>query len=152
MVFAHRFAAMLCAAGSFSFSAIATLLYSMRTEPLLSVRTDAILIYMETAWQVALNPIYRGTKPIRCEPYKRYIKRFACIACGSARNVDPAHTGSHGMSQKSSDMSVLPLCRVCHQEFDADPRGFAVQHNLDIPELIAFHNHLWKLKMDRRAV
>ena len=107
---------------------------------------------MDTATQVALNPIYRGTKPIRCEPYKRYVKRFGCIACGSARNVDPCHTGAHGISQKSSDMSVLPLCRVCHDKFDDDPRGFAILHNLDIAELIVFYNHLWTLKLDRSAL
>src|ERR1700722_7243334 len=104
---------------------------------------------MDTATQVALNPIYRGKKPIRCEPYKQYVKRFGCIACGNARNVDPCHTGAHGMSQKSSDMNVIPLCRKCHDAFDDDPRGFAELHKLDIPVLIEFYNHLWILKLDR---
>ena len=107
---------------------------------------------MDTATQVALNPIYRGKKPIRCEPYKRYIKRFGCIVCGSARNVDPMHTGPHGMGQKASDMDVLPGCRKCHDAFDADPRGFAESHQLDIPVLIQFFNGLWKLHLDRRAL
>ena len=106
---------------------------------------------MVIATQVALNPIYRAEKPIRNLLYKRWIKRFACIACSGTRDIDPAHTGPHGMSQKACDMGVLPLCRKCHGAFDADPRGFAILRNLDIPALIVFYNHLWTLKTERNA-
>lgn len=39
----------------------------------------------------------------------------------------------------------------CHDAFDADPRGFATLHNLDIVMLISFFNHLWTLKQRRIA-
>jgi hypothetical protein len=98
------------------------------------------------AFQVATAGIYKAEKPVRDPLYKRWIKRFACVACSRTRNVDPCHTGDHGLGTKSSDLSCLPLCRKCHAAFDADPRGFAAERNLDIAALIVFFNHLWQLR------
>ena len=106
---------------------------------------------MQQAFRIADTGIYKGEKPVRNPLYKRWIKRFACIACGSTRMVDPAHTGRHTPSQKSSDLSCIPLCRKCHEAFDANPRDFALVHHLDIPALIQFFNHLWFLKQERTA-
>jgi hypothetical protein len=101
------------------------------------------------AFQVAAGEIYKAEKPVRNPLYKRWIKKFGCIACSSTREVDPAHTGHHWLGTKSSDLSCIPLCRKCHDQFDADPRGFAERHGLDIAGLIRFFNHLWKLKTER---
>jgi hypothetical protein len=106
---------------------------------------------MLQAFQVALNPIYRKQSPVRNPLYTQFVKRFACVACGSTRQVDPCHTGAHALSQKASDTSVIPLCRKCHAQFDADPKGFAEHHELDIETLIAFFSHLWELKQRRTA-
>lgn len=57
-----------------------------------------------------------------------------------------------GTGQKACDMKCLPGCRKCHDAFDADPRGFAELHKLDIPVLIQFFNRLWQLNLDRRAL
>jgi len=48
------------------------------------------------------------------------------------------------MSTKSSDLSCIPLCRRCHDAFDADPYGFAEREALDIPVLIARFNQFYR--------
>ena len=133
----------------------------MRTDlPLdLSVRTDIFCKWHSTvrtdkmyqAFQVASTGIYQGEKPVRDRLYLRFVKRFACAACGSTRLVDPAHTGPHGTAQKSSDLSVIPLCRQCHDAFDADPRGFARLWHLNVPALIQKFQKLWRAKGEKTA-
>ncbi len=102
-------------------------------------------------FQPADTGIFQLVKPVRNPAYKRFVKRFACAACGSTRLVDPAHTGEHGLGSKSSDLSVIPLCRDCHMAFDADPFGFAREQDLDVPATIAFLNHEWEEKQRRTA-
>ena len=67
-----------------------------------------------------------------------------CCNCLRTWNVDPCHTGSHGMGQKSCDLKTIPLCRSCHIEFDAAPRGFAERNKLDIPALIERFNRAYR--------
>jgi hypothetical protein len=98
---------------------------------------------MQQAFQIAQKGIYRAEKPVRDAEYRRFIKRLPCVACLKTWNVDPAHTGPHGMAQKSSDLTCIPLCRKCHDAFDADPRGFAEQQKLDVPALIARLNRFY---------
>jgi hypothetical protein len=95
--------------------------------------------------------LYQPSKPVRDPLYKRFIKRLPCCACGKSWNVDPAHTGPHGTSQKSSDLSCIPLCRKCHDAFDAAPRDFAELKRLDVPALIAKLNQFWFEKLNRGA-
>ena len=97
--------------------------------------------------QIQLRPIYRAEKPVRDPKYLRFLKRLPCVACLRTWNVDPAHTGAHGMSQKSCDLKAIPLCRRCHEAFDADPRGFAERNRLDIPALIAQFNRFYQEKI-----
>jgi hypothetical protein len=106
---------------------------------------------MFQAFQLASKPIYKAEKPIRNPLYKRFVKGFACAACGSTRLVDPCHTGPHGTSQKACDLKCVPLCRTCHDAFDADPRAFAKEHGLDILALIRKFNKLWELRQRRTA-
>jgi len=103
------------------------------------------------ATEVARRPIYRAEKPARNVHYKRWIKRFACVFCGSTRDVDPCHTGSHGYGSKSSDLSCIPGCRKCHDLFDADPRGFAGAKGLDVAEVIRRFNNLWEQRQQKGA-
>jgi len=97
------------------------------------------------------GPLYQGTKPTRDADYTRFIKRLPCVACLRTWWIDPAHTGPHGIGQKSSDLSCIPLCRRCHDQFDADPRGFAARHRLDIPALIQKFNQFYETKLKGRA-
>lgn len=103
------------------------------------------------AFQVRPGPLYRFTKPVRDALYRRFIKSFPCLACLSTWRVDPCHTGPHGTSQKACDLTCIPLCRKCHQEFDANPYEFAEKHGLDIPARIAWFNEQYRLKIRKEA-
>lgn len=105
---------------------------------------------MHQAFQVAPQPLYKREKPERNPAYLRFVKRFPCAGCGRTWTVDPCHTGPHGIGQKSSDKSAIPLCRNCHDRFDEDPRGFAEKHGLDIPAVIERLNRAFDLKIGGR--
>ncbi len=94
------------------------------------------------AFQVRENPIYCREKPIRNERYLAFIRRQASVVSGLGP-CDACHTGPHGANQKTSDLSAIPLTRREHAAFDADPRGFAQLHGLDIPDLIEGYNAVY---------
>jgi len=94
--------------------------------------------------------MYCGSRPVRDPKYLRYIKRQASVVSGFG-GCDPAHTGPHAVGQKSSDLTAIPLTRKEHDAFDADPRGFALKHGLDIPALIQEFNETYFGKMEKSA-
>ena len=106
---------------------------------------------MSEAHQIRPGQLYQGAKPERDEAYKRFIKRLPCVVCLKTWWVDPAHTGPHGIGQKSSDYSCIPLCRKHHDEFDKCQWRFAYQHHLDVPALIAMFNSFYQTKLKGRA-
>ena len=106
---------------------------------------------MQQAFQVASASLYQGKKPLRSAQYLRFVKGFGCAACDGTRCVDPAHTGAHGIAQKSADYSAIPLCRKCHDAYDADPKGFAAAHHLNVSALIQKFNTLWEQRQRRTA-
>ena len=81
-------------------------------------------------------------KPSRHPGYLRRIRTLPCSVCRTTRAVEAAHTGPHGLSQKSSDLSVIPLC-IRHHRIGGDsyhklgPRKFAEVHQLNIRALVA---------------
>lgn len=80
-----------------------------------------------------------------CLQYRRWISGLGCCieSCPrGGRRCDPCHTGSRGLSQKTSDLSCIPLCRFHHNQFDANPRAFAEFHGINIPELVASLNEV----------
>lgn len=54
-------------------------------------------------------------KPVRDPQYLKFLRLLPCVCCTKTRNVEAAHFGARGMSQKASDLDALPLCRWCHQ-------------------------------------
>lgn len=106
---------------------------------------------IETPYGIRSEIRYRPAKPIRDPGYRRWIKRSPCAACGRSWSIDPAHTGPHGMSQKASDLTCIPLCRRCHDAFDATPQLFAEKHGLDIPALIQQLNQAYQQTMKGKA-
>ena len=106
---------------------------------------------MSEALQIRRGPLYQGAKPIRDLEYLRFIKRLPCVACLKTWWIDPAHTGPHGTGQKACDLTCIPLCRRCHDLFDANPHQFAERHYLDIPALIEMFQHFYTEKMKGRA-
>ena len=81
-------------------------------------------------------------KPIRNPGYLQWIRTLPCSVCRTTRQIEAAHTGPHGISQKSSDLSAIPLCRK-HHRTGADsyhrlgPRRFAEVHHLSIRAIVA---------------
>jgi hypothetical protein len=81
-------------------------------------------------------------KPIRNPGYLRWIRTLPCSVCRTTRAVEAAHTGPHGLSQKSADLSAIPLCARHHRTGDDSyhklgPRKFAEVHHLNIRVIVA---------------
>ena len=54
-----------------------------------------------------------------CDAHRRYVKSHRCVNCefhGSVQhgNTEADHRGERGVSQKCSDLLVIPLCMFCH--------------------------------------
>ncbi len=80
-------------------------------------------------------------KPARDRRYLAWIRTLPCLVCGTRRAVEAAHTGPHGLGQKSPDWSVIPLCSQHHRTGSDSyhrlgPRRFSEKHNLDIPAIV----------------
>jgi hypothetical protein len=81
-------------------------------------------------------------KPTRNPEYLRWIRSLPCTVCRTSRLVEAAHTGPHGISQKSSDLSAIPLCARHHRTGDDSyhrlgPRRFAEMHGLNLRGIVA---------------
>ena len=81
-------------------------------------------------------------KPVRHPGYLQWIRTLPCSVCRTTRAVEAAHTGPHGLSQKSSDRSAIPLCGRHHRTgkdsyHRLGPRRFAEVHRLNIPAMVA---------------
>ena len=81
-------------------------------------------------------------EPTRNPGYLHWIRTLPCSVCRTRRAVEAAHTGPHGLSQKSSDLSAIPLCGRHHRTGDDSyhklgPRKFAEAHQLDLRGIVA---------------
>ena len=103
------------------------------------------------SFRIQPGALYQGSKPIRDPDYRRFVKRLPCMACWKTWNVDPCHTGPHGIGQKSCDLTCIPLCRRHHDEFDANPLKFAARYKLDIPALVRKLNEFYVTKLGGKA-
>ena len=80
-------------------------------------------------------------KPPRNPKYLAWIRTQPCLVCGSTRWIEAAHTGPHGLGQKSPDTSAVPLCAKHHRTGNDSyhrlgPRRFSEVHNLDLIEIV----------------
>jgi hypothetical protein len=60
--------------------------------------------------------VIRKSKPTRNRDYLSWIKEQPCVVCGHPVS-DPHHLIGHGMGKmggKGSDLTAIPLCRLCH--------------------------------------
>ena len=81
-------------------------------------------------------------KPVRNPAYLQWIRSLPCLVCRTTRGVEAAHTGPHGISQKSSDLSAIPLCGRHHRNGDDSyhrlgPRKFGEVHGLNIRAIVS---------------
>lgn len=86
------------------------------------------------------GPLYRAVKPVRDRHYLQFLKTWPCSGCGQSWGIDPAHTGPHALSRKACDLQAIPLCRKCHEAFDAAPARFLAERKIDLPALIRLLN------------
>ena len=80
-------------------------------------------------------------KPVRNSRYLAWIRTQPCLVCGSTRWIEAAHTGPHGLGQKSPDTSAVPLCAMHHRTgkdsyHRLGPRKFGEVHNLDLAAIV----------------
>jgi hypothetical protein len=80
-------------------------------------------------------------KPNRDPEYLRWIRSLPCLVCGSTRYIEAAHTGPHGLGQKSPDSSAVPLCTRHHRTGNDSyhklgPRQFCHVHNLELSAIV----------------
>jgi hypothetical protein len=81
-------------------------------------------------------------KPFRNPGYLQWIRTLPCSVCHTTRAVEAAHTGPHGLSQKSSDLTAIPLCARHHRTGNDSyhrlgPRKFAEVHQVNIRAIAA---------------
>ena len=91
------------------------------------------------------------------DAYRAWIRRQACVCCGSRRYIECAHVGIRGLGVKSSDFETLPLCSSHHvqgpESHHALGRKFFEYWNLDRYALIAALNkrYMDRPETDRKA-
>lgn len=105
---------------------------------------------MNTVLGIA-SVLRRYVRPVKDSGYLRFVRRFPCVGCGSARRVEAAHIGPWGLCQKTSDCTALPLCFACHQGgkralHRIGPEQFQLIHGLDFGALQATFNRFYWLK------
>jgi len=67
-------------------------------------------------FEVAAPRLYRPEKPVLDVKYRSYIRSLKCCVPNCRRGyIEAAHTGPHGIGQKSSDRSCIPLCAWHHR-------------------------------------
>lgn len=90
------------------------------------------------------------SKPVRSSAHLQFIRTLPCSVPHCQRAyVDAAHVGPHGLSQKASDLSTVPLCRKHHREYDANPRAFERARGLTLAS--AAHALAMKPKIQHRG-
>ncbi|HUD74300.1 MAG TPA: hypothetical protein VMQ76_04440 [Terracidiphilus sp.] len=94
----------------------------------------------------ASRAIYSAAPPERDEAYRRWIRSFPCTVCATRRGIEAAHTGAHGIGQKASDTSCIPLCRAHHAEMHRGVTAFEARYSVDVPQIVAGFNELWKAR------
>jgi hypothetical protein len=63
-------------------------------------------------------------RPVRSEPYRRWVASLPCISCGIVGYSQCAHANGGGMGTKDCDSRTFPLCcsrpghMGCHMQFD----------------------------------
>jgi hypothetical protein len=109
------------------------------------------------AYAVAATSTYDPALPERNPEYRRFVRSFPCAVCGCSWGIDASHTGPHGIGQKSSDRSVIPLCRKHHRTGNQalhklGPVRFAEIYGLDIPALVAQLNEQFESQPERKKM
>ena len=111
---------------------------------------------IRTPFGIRSERLYSPHKPVEDPAYRRFIRSLPCACCGSCRGVEAAHQGPHGLGQKSSDLSAIPLCRDHHRTgpnayHKLGPVAFSEVHQLDVTRLILRLNAAYELIQRRKT-
>src|SRR5580698_1814491 len=92
-------------------------------------------------------------KPARNLKYLAWIRNQPRLVCGRTGGIEAAHTGPHGMGQKSPDTSAIPLCARHHRTgrdsyHKLGPRAFEQQHGLDLRAIVACLNEKPSIRIE----
>jgi hypothetical protein len=95
-------------------------------------------------------------KSARNPKYVAWIRTLPCLVCGRATGVEAAHTGQHGIGQKSPDTSAIPLCAHHHRTgrdsyHRLGRRIFEQRYQLDIRAVVARLNSKPSIRIERNA-
>jgi len=84
--------------------------------------------------------------PTRSQEYLNFIRYQPCLVCviriqRQETRTEASHTGPHGLGQKSSDLTAIPLCAGHHRTardgyHQMGPVRFQEHHGFSIPEAI----------------
>ncbi len=91
--------------------------------------------------------------PHRDPKYLNWIRTLPCLVCGSAWRIEASHTGPHGMAQKSSDRSCIPLCSRHHRSANDSyhklgPKAFEEKHGLNLRRIVEDLNSKPQIRVD----
>lgn len=94
--------------------------------------------------------------PRRDPKYLAWIRTLPCLVCGSTWKTEASHTGSHGMSQKSSDRSCIPLCARHHRTANDSyhklgARAFEEKHRLNLRKIVGGLNEKPHIRIENGA-
>lgn len=84
--------------------------------------------------------------------YRKFIRRFPCIGCGTTHWVEFMHTGPRGLGQKADDKDGLPGCAACHRTgpqalHKIGPVKFQQLKKIDFSELRAIFQWMYQERM-----
>ena len=77
--------------------------------------TDIDILYKRLRY-IALQ------SPIRNDKLLDFTRHRPCCVCGQPSPNDPHHLFGSAVSLKSSDVFTVPLCRLCHTRYEANPK------------------------------
>jgi hypothetical protein len=90
--------------------------------------------------------------PDRAEGYRAWIRQQASVVSGSTRYIEAAHTGPHGISQKSSGFTCIPLTHDEHMELHRiGPAKFQAKYTIDFAIVIEALFTEWSDAQTRRG-
>lgn len=92
-------------------------------------------------------------KPHRDPRWLRWVRNLPCCVCSTQRGVEAAHVGAHGLGQKASDRSTIPLCPRHHRTgadslHNLGPRRFEQVHGVVLADLVERLNQKPKLRIE----
>lgn len=84
---------------------------------------------------------FNAPKRVRSPGHLKFVRGFACVACGSGENIHAHHVrlGTHSpMGSKPDDSFAVSLCHGCHHRLHTlGEATFQRSHGIDLLALAA---------------